>query len=40
MNERQRARAVFKQLKAGLKSKEQVTADEIVLLKRYYPFLF
>jgi len=40
MNEKKKARIVFKRLKAGIVSWDELKEDEIKLLKRYYPFLF
>lgn len=37
---KKKARMIFKQLKAGIRSKDSLTDEEIKLLKRYYPFLF
>ncbi|WP_457590745.1 hypothetical protein [Geoglobus sp.] len=38
--EKKRARMVFKKLKAGLIAPEQLSEEDIALLRRYYPFLF
>jgi uncharacterized coiled-coil DUF342 family protein len=38
--EKKRARIIFKRLKAGITKPEELTAEELKLLRRYYPFLF
>lgn len=38
--EKQKARAIFKRLKAGLVTWEELKEEELKLLKKYYPFLF
>jgi len=38
--ERKRAKRIFKRLKVGLSRFEDLSNDEIRLLKKYYPFLF
>jgi uncharacterized coiled-coil DUF342 family protein len=38
--EKKRARMIFKRLKAGITKPEDLTAEEIRLLRKYYPFLF
>jgi len=38
--EKRRARIIFKQLKAGLKTVDSLNDEEIKLLRKYYPFLF
>ncbi len=38
--QRRNARMIFKQLKAGIRKAEDLSSDEIKLLKKYYPFIF
>ena len=38
--ERKRARMLFKRLKVGLATMNDLSAEDIALLKRYYPFIF
>ena len=40
MNEKKKARMVFKRIKAGLVRYEELSEDEKKLLKKYYWFLF
>jgi len=35
-----KVRGLFKQLKAGLKTWDDLTEEEIKELRKYYPFLF
>jgi len=38
--ERKKARIIFKRLKAGITKPEELTAEELKLLRKYYSFLF
>ncbi len=38
--EKKKARIIFKRLKAGITKPEDLTAEELKLLHKYYPFLF
>lgn len=38
--EKKKARITFKRLKAGITKPEELTAEELKLLRKYYPFLF
>ena len=38
--EKRRAKIIFKRLKAGITKPEELTAEELKLLHKYYPFLF
>ena len=38
--ERKRAKAIFKRLKAGLVSWEELSQEEFALLEKYYGWLF
>ncbi len=38
--EKRRARIIFKRLKVGLSRIEDLSNEDLELLKKYYPFLF
>ena len=38
--EKRRARMLFKRLKIGLTTFDELNEDDVKLLRRYYPFLF
>jgi len=40
VSEAKRARILFKRLKVGLVMKEELSEEELSLLRRYYPFMF
>lgn len=38
--EKQKVRRLFKLLKAGIKKKEELSEEDLKLLRLHYPFLF